>query len=160
MKELKISTKIEIYNKEEELRKSDRQLLKKAKENLFKSYAPYSRFMVSAALLLEDGTIITGANLENASFSLALCAERTTLATAASDHPGKKALAMAITVKSGKMKVEAPVAPCGACRQVLVESEKRLDHPIRLILQGESGDIYIIPTVKNLLPLSFNGEYL
>ncbi len=159
-KKLEIKTLIEVYQQIDELPNADAQLLREAVEALNKSYAPYSGFEVGAAALLEDGTIISGANQENAAYPMCLCAEQVCLAAVRSEQPKATVVAMAITVRNASNAVRQPTAPCGSCRQVLSETEDRQKRPVRLILQGESGDIYIIHSAKDLLPLSFDQSFL
>lgn len=135
-------------------------LLQAAKEALSNAYAPYSRFQVAAAALLENGQTITACNTENAAYPMCLCAERAALAAAASQLPHGKVIRMAITVKSPRQVLSTPASPCGACRQVLAEHEKRHGHQMELILQGESGPIYCLHSASDLLPLGFSGDLL
>ena len=138
----------------------DQKLLKKAKQALKKSYSPYSNFKVGAAILLNNGKMMSGSNQENASYPLCLCAELVTISAADSVYPKIPILAMAITAKSPTQTIIQPVAPCGACRQVIFETEMKHDTPMRILLQGEKGKVYIIEGAKDLLPLSFDGSLL
>lgn len=139
----------------EELSEQDRLLVDAAKQATRRSYAPYSHFHVGAAAQLIDGTIVTGANQENAAYPSGLCAERTALFCAGSSHPGMAVTALAIAAHTGDDFTLMPIAPCGACRQVMLETEQRGGHPIRVLLYGTSA-IYIIPDGAHaLLPISF-----
>ncbi|MCB0652612.1 MAG: cytidine deaminase [Saprospiraceae bacterium] len=160
MKNISLTTSIAVYPSIEELPETLKVLLQKAKDGLVKSYSPYSEFRVSAALLLENGEILTGANQENAAYSMCLCAERVALAAATSEFPEVAVRAIAITVKNKNNPVTIPAAPCGACRQVLSETEDRFKNKIKILMQGESGDIYVLETAKDLLPLFFDGSFL
>jgi len=160
MKKRIIKTPVEIYASEKELAEADQKLLKRAKKALTKSYSPYSNFKVAAAIQLKNGKFISGANQENASYPLCLCAERVALAAASCSHPKEPVISMAITVKSSSGEVTEPVAPCGACRQVIFETEQKHQTPIRLILQGESGAVFILQSGKDLLPFSFDGGWI
>jgi cytidine deaminase len=142
------------------LKKEERKLLERASEASKNAYAPYSNFNVGAAVELEDGTIVTGNNQENAAYPSGLCAERVAIFSAAAQHSGKKMKAIAITAFSGKVKVTSPIAPCGACRQVIAEYEKRYQSPIRLILKGEEGGVITIDSASSLLPLIFDRSSL
>lgn len=124
------------------------------------SYAPYSKFHVGAALLLEDGTHLLGSNQENASYPLGLCAERTALSAKASLAPHKKISSIAITVKSLLKTVDTPAAPCGICRQVLLEAEQKQHQNIRVILTGETGEVLIFNSIKDLMPFFFGPDDL
>lgn len=160
MKKRILKTAIQVYASEKDLSTQDQKLIRQAKKALKKSYSPYSNFQVAAAVLLQNGKTISGANQENASYPLCLCAERVTIAGADCSYPKVPIIAMAITAKNPKQIIDSPVAPCGACRQVIFETEMKHKTPMRLILQGEKGKVYVIAGVKDLLPLSFDGSLL
>lgn len=141
------------------LNNSDRSLIALAKEQLDIAYAPYSNFYVGAALELENGERVTGCNQENASYPLCTCGEHNALVTAGNSFPGVKITTLAIVAKNPKQEVVRPVTPCGACRQIIAEFEVRQSGPIRLLLYGESGDVYEFESVKGLLPLSFDRTF-
>jgi len=144
----------------EDLASEDQHLLATARNALPNAYAPYSDFRVAAAARLEDGTIVTGWNTENAAFPMCLCAEPATLAAAASLRPGVSVVALAITVKSTNQVLEQPASPCGSCRQQLVEHEKRFGKPMRLILRGEAGPVFVFASAGDILPFGFSGDLL
>ena len=144
----------------DELDDKYKELIGFAKEALLLSYSPYSKFQVGCAILLNDGKIIKGANIENASYPLCLCAERVALATVISQFPGIKIKAMAITAKSNIKPVLKPVSPCGACRQVICEMEQYLGQNFEIILQGESGKVEIWPDGRSLLPVAFESSFI
>ncbi len=148
------------YTRPEELPEQEQELLREAKSALDKAHAPYSNFKVGAALVLEDSTILSGANYENAAYPMCLCAERSAIATAVSTYPDARILTMAITVESPSHEIDKPAAPCGACRQVLVETEIRQGADIAIILRGQSGQIYRLGSAKHLLPFHFDGSFL
>lgn len=150
----------EVYDSSENLNKTDKDLLAKAKEVLANAYAPYSNFNVGAAVLLEDGIIVTGNNQENAAYPSGLCAERVAFFYASSQYPSKKIIAVAVSAKTEKIPINIPVPPCGACRQAMAEFEIKFDSPIRVIMSGESGEVFISPSVSNLLPLLFSSKNL
>ncbi|WP_294454102.1 cytidine deaminase [uncultured Bacteroides sp.] len=156
MKELKQEISIRKYLYEE-LSDSDKRLIEAAKEATKRSYAPYSRFNVGAAVLLDDGTIVTGANQENAAYPSGLCAERTALFHAGSQYPDKAVTTLAIAASNSEGFTELPVTPCGACRQVLLETEMRYKRPIRVLMCGTTFTYEILGT-KALLPLSFTDK--
>jgi len=139
---------------------SDRSLIALAKEQLDIAYAPYSQFYVGAALELSNGERITGCNQENASYPLCTCGEHNALVSAGNGYPNEKIVTLAIVAKNPKLAVSKPVTPCGACRQIIAEFEMRQQAPIRLLLNGESGDIYEFESIKGLLPLSFDRTFL
>lgn len=158
MKELKIEIGIHAF-RYEELNESDRQLIDAAKQATDRSYAPYSHFSVGAAAQLADGTVITGSNQENAAYPSGTCAERTALFYANSQHPNQPVMALAIAARSESGYLESPIPPCGACRQVLFETEQRYKQPMRILLYS-TNDIYVIEGTKDLLPLSFGKDFL
>lgn len=142
-----------------ELDEEDRRLIDAAKEATRRSYAPYSHFAVGAAALLANGTIVTGSNQENAAYPSGTCAERTTLFYANSQYPDQPVKTLAIAARSASGFVRTPIPPCGACRQVLLETEQRYHRPMRILLYSEQ-EIYCLEGVKSLLPLSFGAEFL
>lgn len=156
MKDLTITAIIKVYQFEE-LTKADQTLLKSAMEATSRSYAPYSRFSVGAAALLGNGTVVTGTNQENAAYPSGLCAERTTLFYANSQYPDQPVTTLAIAARTEKDFIEMPIPPCGACRQVILETEKRYKQPIRILLYGKEC-IYEIKNIGDLLPLSFDAS--
>ncbi|MCG8581543.1 MAG: cytidine deaminase [Bacteroidales bacterium] len=159
MKQINLTTSIEIFDSKEELNKEEQELIKLAKEACSKAYAPYSEFNVGAAVLLENGKIITGSNQENAAYPSGLCAERTAIFYANAQHPDTPVVSMAIIAMNKNGVLENPVAPCGACRQVLLETELRFKKAYDILLVGQSS-IQKIKSSKDLLPLSFIGEGL
>lgn len=144
----------------QDLSKEDATLLEVARLALPNSYSPYSNFRVAAAARLADGTVVTGWNIENAAYPMCICAEPVTLAAAASQRPGMPVVAMAITVKSANQVLNEPASPCGSCRQQLHEHESRFGQPIRLILRGEEGPVYVFDRAGDLLPFGFSGTML
>ena len=154
MKEHKIEIPVKVYAYEE-LSLNDRTLVDKAKEMTYQSYAPYSHFCVGAAVRLANGVEIMGCNQENAAFPAGLCAERTAIFAAGAQFPDVpvQMLAIAARTPSGELQDE-PVAPCGTCRQVIIETETRFKQPIRILLYGRK-KIYIIDGISGLMPLSF-----
>ncbi len=154
MKELHIITPIKVLTADE-LDLQERNLIELAREATHRSYAPYSRFNVGATILLDNGEIITGSNQENAAFPSGTCAERTTCFYAHSRYPDARFVTIAIAARdtTGK-EVMQPISPCGACRQALLEYETLAGHDIKVLLAGHN-EIYMLPSVKSLLPLAF-----
>jgi cytidine deaminase len=150
----------ESFASPEDLTTEDQSLLQSAKAALPNSYSPYSKFKVAAAARLEDGTIVTGWNTENAAYPMCICAEPSTLAAAASQRPGMAVVAMAITVISPNQVLDQPASPCGSCRQQLHEHETRFRKKMKLILRGETGPVYVFASAGDLLPFGFSGELL
>ncbi len=155
-----IVLKYQQYKSAKKLSKSQKAVLKEAKKALKKSYSPYSGFQVAAAIELSNGVILSGANYENAAYPLCLCAERVALAAAAALHPNVAIIRMAVTVKSKEHPQTKPASPCGACRQVILETEVKQKQPMEIILKGQRGDIIVIAEGKTLLPLGFNADVL
>lgn len=155
-----ITIKVEEYQMGEALDEKDAALLEKANEALSGSYAPYSEFHVGAAVLLENGQIVLGSNQENTAYPSGLCAERVALFHAQSTYPGVAVLSIAITGRSDHFVTTAPVTPCGACRQVMAEVEKRQHQQMRVILKGQEGITQVLEGIDQLLPLLFHEEKL
>ncbi len=160
MKKKKITLSVTTFASADELSNEDAALLKKARAFTKGSYAPYSRFHVAAAALLNNGKIVLGSNQENASFPVGICAERTLLANAAMRYPGVAIRTMAITYHNMQGKSDEPVSPCGMCRQALTEYQQRVGQPMRLLLAGFEGEVYLIENAGDLLPLTFTGKDL
>lgn len=156
MAEREIKFSLRVFKGLAELSSADAELMKAAKAVLDNAYAPYSKFKVAAAILLENSKIVTGTNQENAAFPAGVCAEGTALGAAASLYPDVPLTKIAITVKSETHTVNHPVAPCGICRQRILESETRFGRDIEIIIMGEEGEVYSIKSVKDLLPLNFS----
>lgn len=159
MKQLDIHTTIKIYSPDE-LSAEEQQLVEAAKKATTRSYAPYSHFHVGAAALLANGEIISGTNQENAAYPSGICAERTTLFYANSQHPQQavKALAIAARTSEGHW-TETPISPCGACRQVMTETENRFGKPMKVLLCSAQ-EVFVIESAKDLLPVSFGSKDL
>lgn len=156
----KINISYEEYEESEKLPPSDSELIDQAIEALKGSYAPYSDFHVGVALVLDNGEIVTGANQENAAYPSGLCAERVALFYANSKYPDSTVVSLAITVRADHFICNEPVSPCGACRQVIAETEKRQNSTIRIIMKGEKGIARIFNGIENLLPVMFHEEKL
>lgn len=156
MKQIDINIKIGVCQLEE-LSADEQALIKKAIEATKNSYSPYSHFSVGAALLLENGEMVIGANQENAAYPSGLCAERSAIFAAQSTRPDQPIKALAIAARNSGGLMKQPIVPCGACRQVVLEIEDRYKKPVRILLYGTE-TVYVIDTVKDLLPLQFIGE--
>ena len=156
MKELTITAVLNVY-KFEELTETDRTLLQAAMDATKRSYAPYSKFSVGAAARLNNEVIVTGTNQENAAYPSGLCAERTTLFYANSQYPDQAVATLAVAARTERDFLDAPIPPCGACRQVILETEKRFNQPMRILLYGKE-EVYEVKSIRDLLPLSFDGS--
>lgn len=153
--------KKEIQHTEyQNLKLIDKKLIDKAIEMTHHAYAPYSGFLVGAAVQIDNGIILGGCNQENASYPLCMCGERVALYNAASNYPADIVTAIAITARNPHNKVVEPISPCGACRQVISEYEHRWKQDIRLILKGETDQVVIINSIKTLLPFGFDETFL
>jgi cytidine deaminase len=160
MNEITIQTRFSVFENTSELPTDIQDLMNQAVEIRKKAYAPYSRFRVGAALLLDNGKIVLGSNQENAAYPSGLCAERTAIFYAGANYPDAKIVKMAISAASDTNPTVAPIPPCGACRQSIAEYEFRQDLPIEIYFMGESGSIYKSDSLKNLLPLTFDKNFL
>ena len=156
MKELTITAVLNVY-RFEELTEADRTLLQAAMDATKRSYAPYSKFSVGAAARLNNEVIVTGTNQENAAYPSGLCAERTTLFYANSQYPDQAVATLAVAARTERDFLDAPIPPCGACRQVILETEKRFNQPMRILLYGKE-EVYEVKSIRDLLPLSFDGS--
>jgi len=149
-----------IYESADELSADDRELMSRAREARERAYAPYSGFHVGAAVLLASGDVVAGNNQENASFPSGLCAERVAVFYAGAAHPGIRIHSIAISASGRVQELSIPAAPCGNCRQAILEYEQKQGYPIRILMQGAQGKIYECPSVASLLPLGFDGSFL
>ncbi|MDD7318071.1 MAG: cytidine deaminase [Prevotella sp.] len=156
MKEVKIESKIKICDMNE-LTSDEQRLIEKAKKATDNSYSPYSRFRVGAAIRLGDGTEIIGANQENAAFSVTVCAERSAIFAAMTQYPDQPITHLAIAARNENGFMAEPTAPCGSCRQVILEVENLHKQNIRMYLYGEN-HVYVIESIKDILPLNFDSE--
>ena len=154
MKDLEIKSTIHIAQMGE-LSAEEQALVEQAIEGTNRSYVPYSNFHVGAALLLENGKTFIGCNQENAAFPAGICAERSAIYAAGAQYPDQPVLMLAIAARNGQGELQDdPVSPCGVCRQVLIETETRFHHPIRILLYGRK-HIYVVEGIQQLMPLSF-----
>lgn len=160
MKENKYEFSYEVYDDSSGLNEADAWLLNEARLVTGQAYAPYSNFSVGAVAMMENGEVVAGTNQENASYPVGICAERVLLGSAATLHPHVGILSIAVSYSSIDGKNDHPISPCGMCRQALLEYETRIHRPIRLILGGQEGKVYIIPSAALLLPFAFTKNEL
>ena len=158
MKKKTIQTEVSVFSFDE-LDEAKKNLITKAKEQILKAYAPYSGFQVGAAVQLENGEIFAGSNQENSAYPSGLCAERVAMFYANAQYPGVPVNMIAITAHTNGKFLETPVTPCGACRQVLLETEMRFEKNIVILLYGTT-EVYQIENVRQLLPLCFEKSSL
>jgi len=144
----------------EELDASDRQLVELAKAACNTSFAPYSHFNVGAAIRLANGETVCGSNQEKAAFPSGICAERCTMFYANAHFPDVAPVAIAIAARNEAGQFTAtPISPCGACRQVLVETQERYGRPLRVLLYSSQGTL-CFDTISDLLPFQFDADAL
>ncbi|AXO80202.1 cytidine deaminase [Olleya aquimaris] len=160
MNEVKIETTLQVFDSITELPQDIQTLMDKASEARNKAYAPYSKFNVGAALLLDNNEVVTGSNQENASYPSGLCAERTAIYYAGAQFPEAKFLKMAIIAGSQINPTTEPIPPCGACRQAIAEYEVKQEQPIELYFMGETGKVVRSNSLANILPLVFDKSAL
>jgi cytidine deaminase len=155
-----ISFEMTVFENFDDLSIDDQKLMKAAIASRKNAYAPYSSFLVGAAVLLENGEIVIGNNQENASYPSGLCAERVAVFYAGARYPGVPIKAIAITATSEKYVVNEPAAPCGNCRQAISEYEQKQEAPIQLMLMGETGEVIKCNSISDILPLAFGKSFL
>lgn len=154
MKEKVLKSTLQVAQMDE-LSDVERELVEMAIEGTNRSYAPYSNFHVGAAILLENGVKFIGCNQENAAFPAGICAERAAIFAAGAQYPDQPIVMLAIAARNEKGElVDDPVSPCGTCRQVIIETETRFKHPVRILLYGKKC-VYIVDGIHQLMPLSF-----
>lgn len=147
-----------VHESPDALQSADKNLVLEALKAAENSYSPYSGFQVGAALLLENEKIFTGTNQENTAFPSGLCAERAAMFAAGNQFPDTSYNTLAVAAKSIKFPVTEPVQPCGACRQVMSQHEIKFDISFRVLLYGETGEVWEIEKASSLLPFSFHPK--
>lgn len=160
MKEISLTSQFAAFDSVQELPIDIQNLMEQAVAMRKKAYAPYSKFRVGAALLLDNGKIVLGSNQENAAYPSGLCAERVAVFQAGAIYPDAKIMIMAITAASDTNTTTAPIPPCGSCRQSIAEYEIKQESPIEIYFMGEVGTIYKSASLKNLLPFMFDKKFL
>ncbi len=160
MKDIIISTQFSVFESVEQLPGDVQKLMEQAVSVRKNAYAPYSKFRVGAALLLDNGMTVLGSNQENAAYPSGLCAERVAVFQAGAIYPDAKILKMAITAASDTNQTSTPIPPCGSCRQSIAEYEIKQESPIEIYFMGEIGTIYKSDSLKNLLPFMFDKNFL
>lgn len=155
-RKIKLNTYLEEYSNIDQLDPENRELLLKARAVCASAYAPYSRFQVGAAVLLENGRIVLGTNQENAAYPSGLCAERVALFAASSEFPKIAARKIAISARKKGKRLPVEVTPCGGCRQVMIEYQNLQDESLEIIMEGPQGKIYRAHSVDVLLPFKFS----
>ena len=159
MKQISINTIISVLSKEE-LSSVETNLMEQSFEARSKAYAPYSKFTVGVALLLDNGIVVQGSNQENAAYPSGLCAERVAIFYAGAQYPEAKMLKMFITASPIDRDLVEPIPPCGSCRQSIAEYELKQNTSIELFFMGAKGVIYKSDSLQNILPLVFDKNNL
>ncbi|WP_312766344.1 cytidine deaminase [Epilithonimonas sp.] len=157
-KEIKIN--FEVIPSYDELNDIEKTLFDKAKTIREQAYAPYSRFFVGCALLLENGEIITGSNQENAAYPSGLCAERTTIFWTSANYPDVKIKKIFVIGGPEDALSSVPIPPCGGCRQSILEYEAKQKEQIEIYFAAPNGEIIKTKSIRDLLPFSFDGSFL
>ncbi|HET7361899.1 MAG TPA: cytidine deaminase [Salinimicrobium sp.] len=160
MKKIDITAQITVFNSLEELPGDVQNLMEEAISAREKSYSPYSKFKVGAAIFLDNNEIVTGSNQENASYPAGLCAERTALFYAGAKYPKAKMLKLALSGSAEDHLTDSPIPPCGSCRQAISEYEVKQKIPVEIYFMGATGKIIKAESLSDLLPLSFKNSCL
>lgn len=160
MKEIRIETKLSVFESFDELSPSEKKYMTSAIEIRKKAYAPYSKFLVGAAIVLDNGIVLQGSNQENAAYPSGLCAERVAIFYAGTNYPENKIIKMFISAAPSNRDATTPIPPCGSCRQSISEYEVKQDLPIEVYFMGSNGPIHKSDSIKNLLPFMFDKTNL
>ena len=160
MKKVSITCSFDVFESSADLPKDVASLMQQAIDARKVAYAPYSKFRVGAAILLENGEVVIGSNQENAAYPSGLCAERVAIFYAGAKYPNVPFKMIAISATSDTNPTLSPIPPCGGCRQSIAEYESRQDSPVEIYFMGEAGKVYRSESLENLLPLSFNKNAL
>lgn len=160
MKEIKRECTVEVYENESSFSGIEKKLFAAARNACLQAYAPYSKFKVGAAILLEDDTIIIGNNQENAAYPSGLCAERVAIFHAGAVHPNTPIVSIAVTIDYAVVDTKEFVFPCGACRQSMIEYEMRFNKSIPVYLLGPNEAIGKVASIQALMPFYFDRNLL
>lgn len=160
LKKIELHSQFGVFKSKEALPTLTSSLMKEAEKARENAYAPYSKFRVGAAILLDNGKVVTGNNQENAAYPSGLCAERVAIFSAGAQYPEAKIIQIAVTARSEKQELKKPIPPCGACRQSIAEYEIKQKSPIEIFFMGETGVVYKTDSIKDLLPLLFDSTQL
>lgn len=160
IKKISLTASFLVYESKQEMPQEMQSLMEEAINIRKNAYAPYSKFRVGCAILMDNGQVVLGSNQENAAYPSGLCAERVAIFHAGSLYPQAKVLKMAISATADEKPVLEPIPPCGSCRQSIAEYEIRQETPIEIFFMGESGPVYQSDSLKNLLPFMFDKKYL
>lgn len=137
MKQITISTTISIFDSMAELSENEKEMMVKAIEARKLAYAPYSKFKVGVAIVLDNGEVVTGSNQENAAYPSGLCAERVAIFYAGANFPDAKIMQLFISASPEDRDLENPIPPCGSCRQAIAEYEIKQEQPIAIFFMEQ-----------------------
>lgn len=157
---MRIEIEIEQFNHFSSLEADEKKLVDTAFDFLENAYAPYSNFKVAASIQLQNGKIVSGSNQENAAYPMCVCAEVTALSACNAVYPATAPCKMAIVIRHPNQPSTEPAAPCGQCRQTILEYENRFKQDIAIIMVAENGMTYRVNSIKKLLPLYFSNKNL
>jgi len=160
MKEYKEEVVAIVHQDDSALTNEERSLLTMANEAAAKAYAPYSKFNVGTAVLLQNGEIVLGSNQENVAYPSGMCAERVALFASGANFPDVAVRLMAIVANSEEFEMDDVITPCGGCRQVIMECQIRQNSPIRMLLSSPKGKVVVVENARTLLPFAFDSEGL
>ena len=160
MKKITITSEFSVFENINSLPSETQNLMEMAISIRKKAYAPYSKFRVGVAILLDNGQIVLGSNQENAAYPSGLCAERVAIFQAGAIYPEAMILKLAISATADEKPVASPIPPCGSCRQSIAEYEIKQDLPIEIYFMGAKGAVYKSNSLKNLLPFMFDKSNL
>jgi cytidine deaminase len=156
----KIETEVKIYASLSELDESMQALMLAARSIAKSAYAPYSHFNVGAAILLKNGTVITGSNQENVAYPSGLCAERVAIFYAGAQFPNEDIIAIAVTAYALDFEFLDVASPCGNCRQAMLEYEAKQNKAVKFYMDSSKGEIYEVKSIADLLPFNFKATFL
>ncbi|RZJ31095.1 MAG: cytidine deaminase [Flavobacterium sp.] len=160
MNEITLTTSFSVFDSKDQLPADVLSLMDEAIAIRKKAYAPYSKFRVGAALMLDNGKVVLGSNQENAAYPSGLCAERVAVFHSGAVYPEAKIVKIAISAASDTNTTTSPIPPCGGCRQAIAEYEFKQDQDIEIYFMGETGKVYKSDSLKNLLPFTFDKNFL
>jgi cytidine deaminase len=147
----------QLLEKVSHLNETDQKLVHKAYGAMKSAYAPYSKFSVGASVLLGNGEVVCGSNQENMAYPSGLCAERVALFYCGANYPDEKIKTLCIVAEGDLLPIDHLLSPCGACRQVMLESENRQEEKYRVILVGQDERVLIFKAASDLLPFAFGN---
>ncbi|MEX1191461.1 MAG: cytidine deaminase [Brumimicrobium sp.] len=151
------SFKYEHFISVTDLDDAQQNLMKEANKAMNNAYAPYSKFKVGAALLLDDGSYIHGSNQENIAYPSGLCAERVALFSLGAQFPDKKVKKIAIVGQGSLISSDDLLTPCGSCRQVMSEVASNQGKDFEILMKNHDGSVLVFDGIDKLLPFTFGS---